>query len=216
MVASADYGASGIPQMWDGKEHPTLAGSLLGPRAEQAEAVIANTAALYGAAASGGLLPKPGPAPTAELPELTIHKDVTVSGRASAGAGAASAERATAATAAARGGTLTGVTRLHPDEIATGQRLSAQIGRPLRESEHVGAEFVDDLGRSYDAIGRPAASQFWNEAKFFKSIDSHLLKSNDFTAIDLTGFTAAQKAAVGRYIDALPAPLQSRVIRIGF
>jgi RHS repeat-associated protein len=101
MVASADYGASGIPQMWDGKEHPTLAGRLLGPEAEQAEAVIANTAALYGAAASGGLLPKPGPPAATELPELTIHKDVTVSGR-SGGAGAASAQ-ATAGTAAARG-----------------------------------------------------------------------------------------------------------------
>jgi hypothetical protein len=109
-----------------------------------------------------------------------------------------------------------GTTRLHPDEIATGERLTRQLGRDLSESPHLGAEFVDDLGRTYDACGRPAAAKFWNEPKFLKSIDSHLLKSNDFTAVDLTGFTNAQKVTVRAYIDGLPAASQARIIRIGF
>ena len=49
------------------------------------------------------------------------------------------------------------------------------------ESEHVGAEYIDNLGRTYDAVGQPGASQFWNEEQFLKSIDDHLLKSNDTT-----------------------------------
>jgi hypothetical protein len=64
-------------------------------------------------------------------------------------------------------------------KLATGERLSKQLGIPLKESPHAGAEFVDDLGRTYDALGRPAASKFWNPKAFFKSIDAHLLKSND-------------------------------------
>jgi len=94
--------------------------------------------------------------------------------------------------------------------------LAEKLGTRLKESPHVGAEYVDDLGRSYDALGRPAASKYWNEQKFLKSVDSHLVKSNDFTAVDMTGFTEAQKVAVRGYLDSLPAMSQSRIIRIGF
>lgn len=60
------------------------------------------------------------------------------------------------------------------------------------------------------------ASKYWNEQKFLASVDSHLLKANDFTAVDMTGFTDAQKAAVRAYVDSLPAASQARIIRIGF
>ena len=118
-----------------------------------------------------------------------------------------------------RGGTLElarNGTRLNADEIATGQRLSQQIGRPLKESPHKGSEFVDDLGRHYDACGTPRASQYWNEEQFRASIDWHLTKSNDFTALDVTGFKPAHKAAVRAYIDSLPPASQAKIIRIGF
>lgn len=118
-----------------------------------------------------------------------------------------------------RSGWLTmaeGESRLHPDEIATGARLAQKLGIDLWESPHAGAEFVDALNRTYDACGVPAASKFWNEAKFLRSIDGHLLKSNHFTVLDLTGFTNAQKATVRAYIDGLPAASQARIIRIGF
>jgi hypothetical protein len=102
------------------------------------------------------------------------------------------------------------------DELATGQRLEAQLGKPLKESPHVGAEFVDDLGRSYDALGTPKASQFWNEKQFLNSIDGHLLKSNNFTVIDLTGFTPAQIAAVNKHLATLTPDQLARIIKIGF
>jgi hypothetical protein len=111
---------------------------------------------------------------------------------------------------------LTNATRLTADELATGRLLEEQIGRPLQESAHEGAEFVDELGRSYDALGVPKASQFWNEKQFLNSIDEHLLKSNDFTAINLTGFTPAQIDTVRKYLATLTPEQLARIIRIGF
>lgn len=111
---------------------------------------------------------------------------------------------------------LGSATRLTPEELVTGQRLESQLGKTLRESPHIGAEYVDDLGRSYDALGTPNASKFWNQKEFLASIDGHLLKSNDFTVIDLTGFTPAQIAAVNSHLATLTPAQLSRIIRIGF
>jgi hypothetical protein len=67
-------------------------------------------------------------------------------------------------------------------------------------------------------MGSPAASAYFdaNPQTFIKAIASHLLKSNEFTVVDLTGFTDAQRAAISSYIDSLPASAQTRLIRIGF
>src|SRR5262249_47170890 len=107
-------------------------------------------------------------------------------------------------------------TRLSPAEQATAARLQAQTGLRLRESPHVGSEYVDDLGRTYDALGDPIASQFWNEQQFLRSIDSHLLKSNDFTVIDMTGFAQQQIDVVRNHVNGLPRASQAKIIRIGF
>jgi hypothetical protein len=77
-------------------------------------------------------------------------------------------------------------------------------------------EYVDQLGKTYDALGVPAASNYWNEKQFLDSIEGHLLKSNDFTVIDLTSFTTDQIKIVKDYISNLPAASQSRIIKIGF
>jgi CdiA C-terminal tRNase domain len=117
------------------------------------------------------------------------------------------------------GGALIGIpnaTRLTAAEQATAARLQAQRGVTLQESTHLGAEYVDDMGRTYDALGNPRASQFWNEAEFLESIDSHLLKANDFTVLDLTGFPEVQKAVVRRFVNGLPQASQAKIIRIGF
>jgi hypothetical protein len=111
---------------------------------------------------------------------------------------------------------LTNTTRLTADELATGQRLEAQLGKPLKESPHEGAEFVDELGQAYDALGVPGASKFWNEKQFLNSIDKHLLKSDNITVIDLTGFTPAQVAAVNRHLATLTAEQLARIIKMGF
>jgi hypothetical protein len=114
---------------------------------------------------------------------------------------------------------IVGATRLSEAELATGSRLQQLpqfAGRTFSESPHVGAEYVDNLGRSYDALGSPAASQYWNQSQFLRSIGSHLLKSNDFTVVDLTGFTSEQVGAVSGYVDSLSAEMQARIVRIGF
>jgi hypothetical protein len=110
-------------------------------------------------------------------------------------------------------------TRLSPAEQAIAARLKAHpdfADRTFHESPHVGAEYVDDLGRSYDAVGTPEASRYWNERVFLRSIDQHLLKSNDYTVVDLSGFTPDQVAAVRRHLDGLPATEQDKIVRIGF
>ena len=111
---------------------------------------------------------------------------------------------------------LNNATRLSSDELATGRRLEALLGKTLKESPNEGAEYIDELGRSYDALGTPNASKFWNENQFLRSIDRHLLKSNDFTVIDLTGFSEAQINAVRSHLLTLTSEQLSHVIRIGF
>ena len=106
--------------------------------------------------------------------------------------------------------------RLTEAEQATAGRLMELLGIELQESSHIGAEYVDALGRTYDALGTPAASQFWNAEQFTNSIASHLLKSNDFTVIDLTGFTSGQIAEVNAYLGTLSDAQLARIIKVGF
>jgi hypothetical protein len=113
-------------------------------------------------------------------------------------------------------GTVSNATRLSDAELETGKRLSRKLGVPLRQSTHEGEEFVDPAGKTYDAYGELGASKHWNEAEFMNGIRRHLLKSNDFTVIDLTGFTPEQIAAVERYLGTLPPGQLAKIIRIGF
>lgn len=84
------------------------------------------------------------------------------------------------------------------------------------DSAHVGADFVDDLGRTFDALGTPSASQYWSQTEFLASIDRHLLKSNDFTVVDLTGFTTEKIGIVSNHIAGMPTDIQQTIIRVGF
>lgn len=67
-------------------------------------------------------------------------------------------------------------------------------------------------------MGNPATSRFWSSQRqpFLDQIDRHLLKSVDYVAIDMNGFTPQQAAEVGQYIDSLPEADQARIIKIGF
>ncbi len=96
--------------------------------------------------------------------------------------------------------------RLRGSEFATLTRLQAHpeyANRAFRGSDHVGAEVVDDLGRSYDFLGSSAASRYWNEGEFLGSIKTHLRKSNNFTVVDLAGFEQSHARSVRRFVDAL-------------
>jgi len=114
---------------------------------------------------------------------------------------------------------IPGATRLSAAEQATAarlRRLAGFSGLTFRESPHVGAEYVDELGRSYDALGTPRAAAYWNKHQFLASIGQHLLKSNDFTVVDASGFRPHHVAAVRDYLDSLPTHVQARVVRIEF
>jgi hypothetical protein len=113
-------------------------------------------------------------------------------------------------------GTVANVTRLREAELETGKRLSRKLGVPLKEGSHVGEEFVDPAGKTYDAFGVPAAAMYWNEKEFMNGLQHHLLKSVDFIVIDLTGFSPEQVAVVERHLSTLPPTKLSKIIRIGF
>jgi len=108
---------------------------------------------------------------------------------------------------------------LTTNELATLRRLSAHpdfASHTFSESSHVGAEVIDESGRSYDFLGQPQASAHWNRADFIASIDAHLLKANDFTVIDVTGFASEDIAEVRAYVNALPNHVRASIIRLGF
>ncbi|KAA0018528.1 hypothetical protein [Antrihabitans cavernicola] len=111
--------------------------------------------------------------------------------------------------------------RLRPAEQATLRR--AQEAHPeleLRavENERDG-EYEDKDGNTYDQMGNPATSEHWSprvEQSFEDSVQWHLLKSNDGTMIDLTGFSEESKTAIKEYLDSLPSEQQEKILRIGF
>jgi hypothetical protein len=65
-------------------------------------------------------------------------------------------------------------------------------------------------------MGDGTKSQYFNLKDFAHSIDSHLLKGNDYTIIDATGYSSDQVAAIKGYVDTLPAAQQATIRRIGF
>jgi hypothetical protein len=105
-----------------------------------------------------------------------------------------------------------------PAERATAERISARPefkGRSFRAPPppDPGFDWVDDLGRTYDAMGDGTKAKYLNLADFQESIVHHLRKGNNFTVIDLTGFEPNQIFAVRAYVDSLANPT---VIRVGF
>jgi Domain of unknown function (DUF4157) len=105
-----------------------------------------------------------------------------------------------------------------PAEQATAGRVSAKPefnGRTFRgpPPPDPGFDWIDDLGRTFDAMGDGTKSKYFNLEQFKASIDHHLRKGNTFTVIDMTGYSADQVAAVRAYVDALPG---ANIIRVGF
>jgi Domain of unknown function (DUF4157) len=113
------------------------------------------------------------------------------------------------------GSGTTASSRLRPQEAKTMERLE-KMGIDVKESAHVGAEYEDAQGRSYDQMGDPRASQYWNQEAFEASIQDHLLKQNEFTVIDMTDFTAVQQQAVSDYVSRLSPGQQAKIIKVGF
>jgi hypothetical protein len=102
--------------------------------------------------------------------------------------------------------------RLTAERVATRAEFRGRAFRALPPPDP-GFDWIDDLGRTFDAMGDGTTSQYFNLKKFKASIDHHLRKGNTFTVIDMTGYTIDQISAVRAYVDTLPA---SGIIRVGF
>lgn len=113
-------------------------------------------------------------------------------------------------------------TRLRPTEQLTAGRLRAKLGdalQNLRESPHLGEEYIgtyNGVECTFDATGTKAASLNGDMNRVVGSIQRHLLKSVDYTVIDLTDFRPDQVQTVRDYLDTLSSTDQAKIIRIGF
>jgi hypothetical protein len=112
---------------------------------------------------------------------------------------------------------------LRPAELQTAQRLASAYpefnGRTFKAPPppDPGHDWVDDLNRTYDAMGDGTTSKFFKWDEFKESIDWHVAaKGNDFTVIDATGYEPVQVAQIKAYVDSLPPAQQSKIRRIGF
>ncbi len=65
-------------------------------------------------------------------------------------------------------------------------------------------------------MGDGTAARHLKVPLFIRSVDRHLRKGNEFTVVDLTGYSAAQIRPIKKHIDALPVAQQSTIMRIGF
>jgi hypothetical protein len=105
-----------------------------------------------------------------------------------------------------------------PPEWVTAERVAARPefkGRTFRAPPRPdpGFDWIDDLGRTFDAMRDGTMSKYFKFDKFKAAIDHHLRKGNTFTVIDMTGYTTEQTSSVRAYVDTLPA---GSIIRVGF
>jgi RHS repeat-associated protein len=109
--------------------------------------------------------------------------------------------------------TISSATRLTEQEISTGVRLADQTGKALAQSAHIGEEFVDAAGKTYDAMGGGKAFEhFGNGSSFLSSISDHLLKSVDYVAVDLKGASKEQIGIIKDFVKTLTNDQQRRII----
>lgn len=113
------------------------------------------------------------------------------------------------------------------DEPSTAERLQADSayngGQLLGYKGTNNPDFVDSLGRTYDAVGGPTAwsSPKLNMTKMLSSIRTHLYFKTgmNFTVLDLTGASSSQIDDVFTNLDAWDADpsltARSRLIILG-
>ena len=85
-------------------------------------------------------------------------------------------------------------------EYETSQRVQSERGVRLERSDDPRVEWVDQHGRTYDAMG-PIPSEYFDKSwrKTMLSLDKHVEKA-DFTPFDVTGLSPEQIARVKDYI----------------
>jgi hypothetical protein len=178
--------------------------------------------ALAGAGVNGGPVAAPGeaiklgvPSPAGSLGTAASMKMQTDK---DGGGGSDRSKSQNAADQPAKLDELSFAANAKGPERVTAERVAARAefkGRTFRAppSPDPGFDWVDDLGRTFDAMGDGTKSKYFQLDRFKASIDHHLRKGNTFTVIDMTGYAADQISAVRAYVDTLPA---GNIIRVGF
>ncbi|GAA3572043.1 hypothetical protein GCM10022419_061140 [Nonomuraea rosea] len=93
--------------------------------------------------------------------------------------------------------------QFRPVEMETAQRIEQQLGLTLTRSKHVGADWLDSKGVTYDAVGN-FPSQFFDRQRprLQQAILDHLQKV-DLVPVDVSKFTPGQVAKVQQFIQNL-------------
>ena len=88
-----------------------------------------------------------------------------------------------------------------------------QYNLGLAQSSHIGEEFVDAAGKTWDAANSPTAYEHWGTqaGNILKNIKTTALKSADYTAVDLKGASKEQIATIRSYVRTLPDKLQKKI-----
>jgi hypothetical protein len=98
------------------------------------------------------------------------------------------------------------------DETATALRLEKEAGLSLKRSTVDGADFVDNLGRTWDAIGGAAKDEFFDLAQFARKLEIKLRnQSADRYVIDLTNLGSENASRVLMFVWGLPLEQQTRI-----
>jgi hypothetical protein len=101
--------------------------------------------------------------------------------------------------------------RYRPLEERAALRLEYRVG-PLRRDPTGTCDWMDEQGRTYDAVGPVPAGRL-NIPAFLRQITRHLLKQGlDTVVIDLTGFTAAERRAVFTHLRGLRPTERTRTL----
>lgn len=90
-----------------------------------------------------------------------------------------------------------------PSERETAQRIEGERGVTLERSRRQGEDWVDEQGRSYDAVGNFDSRYFdaqWPHLQ--QVIKEHLLKA-DFVPVDVSKFTPSQIEQVRQFVRTL-------------
>ncbi|KAF0211907.1 MAG: Phage portal protein HK97 [Methylocystaceae bacterium] len=97
-------------------------------------------------------------------------------------------------------------------EVATILRLEKETGRPFKRSSASGADFQNEFGQTWDAVGSDASDQFFNYEEFTNRLNRKLSnRAVDRYVVDLSGLGGKNAARVLSYIWGLPVETQARI-----
>jgi hypothetical protein len=97
-------------------------------------------------------------------------------------------------------------------EAVTATKLERRINRTIDRYKDDAYDWIDDAGRTYDAVG-PVPSQFFDEKSFLGAIRSHLgTPGLDYTVIDTLGLTRSQIERIQIFYTTLSRADQAKII----